>query len=438
MNILQKQNNGIKQIAGTQRFDIDELYKESPYLVKESFNGKIAIFNCFTREAISMNDEEYANQFNSANEYLVSRWYFIPERWDAPTWQESFEQLYRHVEKKDRLSGLKDYIILPTLGCNANCPYCFQSGEKKTIMSEETADAVIEYIWKTFFGKIHLRWFGGEPLTNAPIITRICDSLRKRNVNFESIITTNGLLFNQTDIDVINDVWRLGGTQITLDGTRDYYNKIKSWKNPNGNEFERVLTNIEMLAANDINVSIRLNVSKSNEYELMALIDILHDRFNGNERIMAYPHILFGDMGENPVDYTDDDYEELYRICKKVQLKLVDYGLRNFPTHSAIKLSNCMADDLSSVCISPNGSLTLCESYTDDTEHVIGTVFDDNLDKSEINRWWERYHCNMCAECKIRPLCTRIKSCPARGCTTAEIEYEEWRIRQFLRKASNQ
>lgn len=432
MKILQNYNETIRQTAKYQSYDVGEKYKESPYLIKELQDGKVAIYNCFTREIIIMSEREYSVDFNPGNRSLVSKWYFIPEHWESRTWYESFEKTYRYARKKKSLAGISTYVILPTLGCNANCTYCFQYGEKKKSMSVETADAVAKYIWKTFAGKINLKWFGGEPLVNTPIITRICKALNEMKVNYESMLVTNGLNINQVDMTTMKNLWKVTMAQVTLDGLQEYSSAVKRWKNPTGDEFERVLSNISYLVSNDIRVNIRLNVAKDNEADLLELIDLLHERFSGTEYVSCYPHILFDKLGEEPVEYAETDYEELYRICKAVRSKIVESGLGRFLTNFNVRHSNCMADNLSSVCISPVGSVTVCEHYSDDKEQVIGTVFDGRADQTVLENWQARLRCDMCGDCVIRPLCTKISLCPVGKCTEAERDYTEWQIRQYI------
>ena len=65
--------------------------------------------------------------------------------------------------------GLNNYVIFPTTGCNARCPYCFESDFVPATMTEETVLATVDYIERTMSKKkpIDIRWFGGEPLVAA-------------------------------------------------------------------------------------------------------------------------------------------------------------------------------------------------------------------------------------------------------------------------------
>lgn len=73
--------------------------------------------------------------------------------------------------------------------------------------------------------------------------------------------------------------WHLRKIQITLDGTKDKYNQIKSYINKEHNPFGRVLRNIREMLDNDIYVTIRLNLSLENYSDLVELVDYLADNF---------------------------------------------------------------------------------------------------------------------------------------------------------------
>ena len=55
-------------------------------------------------------------------------------------------------------------MLIPTLGCPANCSYCWSSEEKSPIMSIETMKEVVEWL-KGFRGdSVTFTFHGGEPL----------------------------------------------------------------------------------------------------------------------------------------------------------------------------------------------------------------------------------------------------------------------------------
>ena len=56
-------------------------------------------------------------------------------------------------------------VLVPTLNCNFNCPYCFENGKKVSRMDDNTINNLIAFIRDSEYAKeLTLTWYGGEPL----------------------------------------------------------------------------------------------------------------------------------------------------------------------------------------------------------------------------------------------------------------------------------
>ena len=113
-------------------------------------------------------------------------------------------------------------------------------------------------------GKISICWFGGEPLCNKDVIDIICDYLDKNDVDFSSSMVSNGYLIDTLSMRDVKYKWNLDRIQITLDGTKEIYEKIKNYKDNKENSFEKILSNIEKFLENGVKVTIRMNVGLYN------------------------------------------------------------------------------------------------------------------------------------------------------------------------------
>ena len=110
--------------------------------------------------------------------------------------------------------------------------YCYEKGYNISSMNSITAKKVVEFINNNNSdSSIKIQWYGGEPLMNSSSIDVICDGLKQHNIDFESSIISNGLLFNDNIIHKANILWNLKMARISLDGNEDVYNKVKSYKN---------------------------------------------------------------------------------------------------------------------------------------------------------------------------------------------------------------
>ena len=54
-------------------------------------------------------------------------------------------------------------MIIPTMGCPANCSYCWSSEETSHIMTQKTADDIIEWLKDFQKEPTTFTFHGGEP-----------------------------------------------------------------------------------------------------------------------------------------------------------------------------------------------------------------------------------------------------------------------------------
>lgn len=130
-------------------------------------------------------------------------------------------------------TSMYQLIINPTLDCNLSCWYCYENKIPKSVMSEETIEAVAKNIESHYkeqpFSTLKLSFFGGEPFLRFFVIKKIVakadDFCKANNINFIIDFTTNGTLCTQTAINFLKDYRCF--FQITLDGNREQHNKTK-------------------------------------------------------------------------------------------------------------------------------------------------------------------------------------------------------------------
>ena len=117
-----------------------------------------------------------------------------------------------------------DLTICPTMGCNFDCPYCFEN-HRPGRMTQEVQDGVIalaERMLKASAAKkLDVTWFGGEPLLMPDIIealsARLMSLAEKYGAEYDASIITNGFLLTQEIADML-DHCKVASAQITLDG----------------------------------------------------------------------------------------------------------------------------------------------------------------------------------------------------------------------------
>lgn len=342
---------------------------------------------------------------------LYKNYFLVPEDCDELA-------LYRDVKdilrlKEELPEGIGSYVILPTTACNARCFYCFEQGMKYHGMTEETTEDCIHFILDHCpeDKKIHINWFGGEPLMGEKMIDRISAALQEAGIELHADMISNGSLFTPELIEKAKRDWKLSDVQITLDGLAEEYVRRKRYVSAVKDPFETVIGNIHRLIAAGIEVKIRLNLDQNNVGELFRCIDYLGEEFPREERgkLQVYCHSLFGtDCG---LEETDTDLEPW---VDQVNDYILRSGLPGGGVLLDLSLKNtyCMADRAEhGALIDAEGRLFACDAMPENLRY--GTVKDGVTETERYRRILEeRALSPECQDCAYLPECTDFRFCP--------------------------
>lgn len=403
MRIFNPADKVIMQLLGNQSKKTDKI-RPLKWSLRFPFDSGVIFYNFLTGEGIYFEKEA---DIDESTDYLFSRYFFVPEDHDDIKLVEELRSAVRLINQKDDVTS---YKILTTTDCNARCAYCYELGMKREDMSIDTADRVVDYIKKHCGGKkITLSWFGGEPLLNTPVIDHICMEMINAGIEYTSVMTSNGYLFTPDMIGKAKEHWRLNNIQITLDGTKHNYNRIKAYTGADDDPYTRVLKNIKDLTDHKIHVNIRLNMSLDNFRDLCDLADELGDKFYGNEYLSVYASGLFQDTEEegNP-----DKKKKLYDALSVLTKRLCNKGPgRKTAGKLKLRSSACMADKDSHRGISPSGKLMKCEHHI--FTRLTGDIREDQEDEALLEDWKVSLpYGDICNDCPALPLCYKLKNCP--------------------------
>ncbi len=428
MKIIQPANEKILRRLERFFWNYDEKlqYKIAGYVIPvDSCNETTLLYNDVTKELIELDPGE-----DIFTQFFLMHLFIVPMEFNEAVIPMTVREIFTSQRNYDlRPMG---YTILTTTACNARCFYCYEKNDPKKPMSEKTANDVADFIIKNYEkygpkpeelqpdanGKIptpatvRLSWFGGEPLFRKKCISIICSKLREAKVPYTSSMISNGYLFNDETVKEAKELWRLRNVQITVDGTRDIYNKTKAYIYKDEDPFETIMGNIERLTNYKVRVSIRINVGMFNIDDVRKLIDEIGFRFGGNRFVSVYLHSLF--------DAFDSDMtsEENNRIVFTKMAEFEDV-IRDMGLGSSGKMltnsysgTHCMADSGKHLCILTDGRLTLCEHYTHSNE--IGTIYDfpEKIDYDMMAKYHEIkepyprcYSCPLFADCSYLKIC---------------------------------
>lgn len=419
MKRIYEQTKIVKQILQKQELDETKKYRKIFYLTECAVDGGILLLNTITYELVFLSEEEMGllnkpDLSNPVMRYLAEQYFLVPENFDDKKLAFQVTDTRIQIQNIYTNPPLSYFVILTSTGCNARCFYCFEHGAKVSHMTEKTAHDVADFIVRKGAPKIKIQWFGGEPLINIKAIDTICRDLTDNNIDFTSIMVSNGYLLDEDVIKKCVELWNLERIQITLDGTEDVYNKVKNYVYKNaGSPFLKVLNNIENALKADIQINIRLNMDEHNAEDLFNLAKSLVARFNKYNNCYIYVVRLFDGTCFKIQDRAVKDRHKLIERSIELQKYIEENMPRPFVKELPKSFANpntCMACTDNAVMIVPDGHLGKCEHFVD--SDFYGSIYSDDIDLKKIQKYKERRAISpKCEDCELRSLCLALKCC---------------------------
>lgn len=382
-------------------------YKLTAFCIPLQVDEGVLLCHSATGELVLLERDEYqaicsGNSLKGSWAETLAEHLFLPDKDTDEYFKVDCERAER-LKTASNCQEITSFTILPTTRCNARCFYCYEKDILQKNMTLETAEDVAAFIEKSCGRKkIHLSWFGGEPTIAYPVINRICERLKEKNVRFESSMISNGLLLNEKMIKTAKACWQLKRIQITIDGTESVYNLTKNYKGIWNNPFKTVLSNINDLLDQKIHVSIRINLGLHNYNDVLKLMQQLKESFKDRQYLSLYVH-------EIDNYYSEAEYEELRNEAVNLNIKLINENMRSIFELPSIRFCSCMADSNSSILINPEGQLGKCEHYS--YEKLCGSIYQPDQDMQVIRKWQEPIQFPRCRHCVFYASCLVLKWC---------------------------
>lgn len=404
-------------------------------VIKEE-NGFVFLFNSYSGAFCKIEKNTYGLISASKLECLSTediidlkkQGYLVPQKLNE----------YNKILLKEREAILDQYekkrtfVIAPTLACNLNCIYCFENGFRNgTYMDLQTFNKTIIFIKNRTRGmeKVHITWFGGEPLLAFDIIKsfneKIMPYILEHKIDYTSSMITNGVLLNEDKTKYLFENCNLKSVQITIDGTESNY-CIK--KRATKDQYRQVLENIKS-AIKYIRVNVRLNCDKENYSDLQEVSKNLIKLCGKTSNLDIYLARLidYDNCGAKECFYNQENFD-----LKKIEFIKQLYDMQNKKFKLRIPhYSKCFCGlfKLKNLVIGPKGELYKCEHFVGQEEKIIGTIdegvyYDDSLFTFLENKKLEK-----CKKCKIFPVC--LGGCPANKMALKEEDVCYYSIEYF-------
>lgn len=320
--------------------------------------------------------------------------------------------------------------IAPTLACNFDCDYCFES-HSNVRMAEDTQDALLKFTdrYLTRAAALRICWFGGEPTLCFSILERLQSKLlelaEKHRVNImPGAIITNGYLLDEAMARRLKDL-SIAQAQITIDGPAAVHDSRRKLRNGRGT-FNRIIDNLSV-TADILNINVRINVDKENVDSACEVAEQLQQRGILPKIKVYFAQVTSsGAACSNIRDRCYDD-KEFSETLVSIYQRLYDKGMRQVDYPHVMTGATCGAICEGHFVVSPTGHLFRCwEDLALDPAKSIGhltALTPDDMQRKNLETYtaWDPFKLAECRECKIFPVC--MGGCPMRSIQNPEVPH---------------
>ncbi|MCL6451163.1 MAG: radical SAM protein [Acetobacteraceae bacterium] len=312
--------------------------------------------------------------------------------------------------------------IAPTLDCNLDCVYCFES-KRRAYMDRATEDAVLAFVRSRVppgFKRLDVFWYGGEPLLCIDTMERLSRALislcSEEGAEYRGHVTTNGSLLDRNAAQLLREL-RVEKAQFTIDGGEDTHNSRRPLAG-GAPSFEATVENLRHCHPL-IPCVVRVNVDKGNTAAALEIFDVV-ERLGLKNQVAIY----FA-----PVQASTDACRSIHSGCHSppdfagIQVQLyraaLARGFYNVGAYPRRRMAACGAIRDDHVLIGPDGTLWKCWETVGEPAEAVGHVARPGEVLPRAYEWsgWDPLDQPECRECRVFPL--------SDGCCP-------WRWRRYL------
>lgn len=446
MQTIVQPNGNIKKLWGSLKYRNGESFRLMDYTLRVDYNNKTLLHNVVTGHLVVLNDDEQSALGKETIEcsdelrQLIQDHFLVPVKYNEYQTVIRIRYILNRVFDNQNGQEITNYTIFPTTACNARCYYCFEKDIKKTTMSSKMTKHVVDYI-SSHCGskkKVYILWFGGEPTVASDRIDDICKGLQVNGIRYRSTMITNGYLLDEEMINKARNLWNLDNVQISVDGTEQTYNSIKSFVKTHESSYRRVLKNIGLLLANEIYVNLRMNYDLNNYLEFDSLLEEVNEYFGINKYLHVYAYPIIGRHTDNNGQIKHGSEEWFKKKTLALNNRAREIGLwKNKGVLPSLNYVGCGAARANSVTITAEGFLVRCPEQLG-VDQITGDVEKGVFNAERVSSWKERANYIKCKRCILFPSCVRIAKCEAKdSCLMYEEtinQYKEAMKLHFLQK----
>ncbi|WP_299904368.1 quinohemoprotein amine dehydrogenase maturation protein [uncultured Paracoccus sp.] len=318
---------------------------------------------------------------------------------------------------------LSTIILNVNTGCNLACTYCYKEdlttpakGEK---MDFATARAAIDLLLKQAASrdKVNVVFFGGEPLSNMPLIRQVVDYTEAQVAELgkavDFTLTTNATLLTEEIVDWLN-AHRFGLT-VSMDGPRALHDKNRKTVGGRGT-YDVVAKKVGMLlsryTARPVGARVTLTAGVT---DVLAI----HDHLIND---LGFAEVGFGPATSGPIAVFNlqpemlksvfEDMKTLGRRYVEAAIRGENIGFSNMhqllsDIASGMKKAVPCGAGLGLLAVDKEGDLHLCHRFVGSNQPTYGNV-NKGIDVPKLAAFVEQAQDRSnfgCKTCRIRSIC---------------------------------
>ncbi|GAB3453751.1 quinohemoprotein amine dehydrogenase maturation protein [Insolitispirillum peregrinum] len=319
---------------------------------------------------------------------------------------------------------LTNLVLNVTTGCNLGCTYCYKEDlttpmAAKTMALDDARRSVDLLLAESQDReRVSLVFFGGEPLTNMPLIRAVTDYAEQaaeavgKGIDFS--LTTNATLLTP-EISSWLDAHRFGLT-VSMDGYRELHDKNRKTIGGKGT-YDVVARNVRDLLGRYRSRPIGARVTlTAGVVDVVGIHRHLRDELGFYE--VGFAPATSTDLAMFSLD--DDETGEVFRAFRFLGQEYVDAAIRGENTgfanmrtllktlaEGARKSVPCGAG-LGLLSVDAGGKINLCHRFTGSEMGTFGDIH-SGIDRTALNGF-------------IRQAATRTSN-PANGCSSCRVRH---------------